>query len=557
MTSIVVTEIKALALRHRLMDRLDGRIDIVNPAQLRPALANQIKRFLVAGLDNDAEPGAGGWPVPTGGRYAKLCFSPALDRTDASAHVMSHRLPLTIDDYEAYVARITGIGPDLKGDFARIFRIDPEEMFGACQEMRTKRPQAWQLLLSNEFALARAAWPDLDTDTCSQFRYPLVDAFMLVAELERASLIMRHLARTRLFLNRPEFIDALRSTLPLRAYFKADQLAEVYRWIEYATFSTTAFADLLTNRSVDQILTLPRGYAPWAIARGDMIGAAADFHDDRQIRDIMIGVFTPPPLPKKRKEDKDTVERKRSMLRSHQITRWYGMTNDVIPILALDDAREVFPTRRARAILTAPFHRRRKTVEQSSRPVLMRLACAIRSAADPDVQRALVEAALKYNTGSKRAAGNDIILDANMKLGLRMARAYLPARVRLGSAARFDPQCWKTPQRDADLWKMLISPERSGKLFRQPHPARRQLRTWLGLLRRVYIPLFGGLAWSDDVARIACDMGVALSPISANQQISFAIHRLGMSTKLKARFGVQGARPGYSKNKSKPNGKRR
>ena len=67
--SIVITEIKASVLRHRLLDRLAGRGDIITPHALAPARAHRIPRFLVAGLDDNREPGTSGWAIFTGGRY--------------------------------------------------------------------------------------------------------------------------------------------------------------------------------------------------------------------------------------------------------------------------------------------------------------------------------------------------------------------------------------------------------------------------------------------------------------------------------------------------------
>ncbi|WP_419809043.1 hypothetical protein [Sphingomonas sp.] len=535
MTSIVVTEIKGSILRHRLFDRLAGRRDIVAPEELAPSVIRHLLRFLVAGLDDGRSPGSGGWPVFTGGRYAKLCFSPVIDPAEFSEATVPYRLPVSELDYVSYVGSIIGIGAAHADELARIFRFDPAELFHLCRSIRADRPEVWRLLLSNEFQLARQRCSLLDDiPNGSQFRFPLVDAFRIIADFERASLIMRHMARARSIIDRPRFLDALTSSLPLSTWFKPAALIEVYRWIEYITFSSAAMTDLLFDRDPKAVGALPAGYAPWAFARGELPSAAASFHDDPEVRKALVQAFTRPAI---------NGERRKSVLRNDEAVRWYGLTSEVLPIVALDDARTRFPTRRGRRYGGS---KPRAKIGESSRIVLAQLGSAMRTHADPAMQRRIVGAAEDYLEGSKANASKDATLEANTRLGLKLAFDYLPAPKKPGSAARFDPMVWNHPKRDADLWHALIDPRRARSLS-SFHPRRGQLVKAMMVMRRAFTPAFAKLKLSPDVERVVCDMAFALSPISVDPHIAFAIHALGQRPSLRRRKGRMIQRRGYGR----------
>lgn len=542
MSAIILTELDALALRHRFLDRLAGRPDIVTPRSVAPMLASRIGRFLVAGLDYASEPGVGGWPVTTGGRYIKLCFSP-LVRANSGHAGRGYRLPLTVEDYVAYVERITGLGAACDDALMDLFRFTPAWMFEATAAMRAARPEAWTLLLSNEFALACQLWQPLRLIVeDSPFRHGLVHGFMIIAELERAHLIMRHLARARAIVDRPDFLDALRSDKPLSSWFTPGDLHEIYRWLEYACFSSGALRDFLMDRTARRIAGLPADYPLWAAARGKMPGPAGDFGDHPQIREIMIKVFALSPLPAADSdEDKSPVERKRAMLRDHTLFRWYGQTNAVLPLIALDGVRDAYPTRR---VPNLP-QQRKDQAATSTRPQLVALASAMRASADPAMQAALVDASIRYSEGSRKFSGALVELDGNRKLALRMAKLHLPSRPRGGSGARFDPVMWITPTRDAEFWRIFIDVRRGGRLYRSPHARfRTTMRQSLGILRRAFGPLFGRLSWSGETARIVCDLACAIGPISANPQIAYAIRQLERKPSIRRRLGIT-RRAGY------------
>lgn len=550
MSSIVITEIKATILRHRLLDRLGGRQDIIAPGALSPGLIARIPHFVVAGLDDARAPGKGGWPVFTGGRYQKLCFSPVfdtiVDTEGGDDQAAPFRLPLTAAEFVTYVEAITGIGQVRHNDLARIYRFDPLELFDACGAMRDACPPAWRLALSYAFGPALRLWPALRDKQMSQFHHPLVDAFRIIAEFERASLMMRHLARARAILDRPNFLQALASPIPLGTRYGSHDLIEVRRWIEYACFSSSALTELLFARDTSEVLALPRGYAPWAIARGEMPDTGAGFHDNPEVRKAMIRIFTRAPLHEPPAADQDKlrkvpVERRKNILRNDEILRWYGMTGEVLPLIALDDVRTRYPTQRVKG--TAPAHRR--TVAAQSRSVLAGLASAMRRHADPAMQRKIEQASRAYLAGKKPVTGKTATLERNVKLGLNLAMSYLPPANRPGGAARFDPLVWQAPDRDADLWRSLLDLRVGGSLHRLRHPARRQLRLSILPLRRVYGGFFMDLRWSTEVERTICDMAFALSPISVDPHIAFAIHTLELKPTLKLQLGRQLKRRGY------------
>lgn len=550
MSSIVLTEIKALALRHRFLDRLNGRADIVAPQLIDPTLARRIGHYLVAGLDYDGEPGMGGWPAPTGGRYIKLCFSPTVQAKlgEASAG-QPYRLPLTLQDYIAYVETITGLGPEYDQALIDLFRFTPKWLFETTATMRTACPEAWALLLSNEFELACTLWQPLRSIVeDSPFRHGLIHGFMILAELERGHLIMRHLARARAIIDRPDFLDVLRSSLPLSSWFEPYELHEIYRWLEYACFSSGALRDFVMDRTSRQIAGLPAGYPLWAAARGVLPGPASAFGDHPQMREIMAKVFVLPPLPASGDGDKPSVERKRPMLRDHTLFRWYGQTNSVLPLIALDGARDVYPTRR---VPNLPSNRQANTASTSTRPQLVALTSAMRASADPAMQAELVAASTTYSEGSRKFAGAEVALDGNRKVGLKMAKLCLPPCGRDGSGAEFDPTMWLTPTRDAGFWRMFIDARRGGRLYRSPHARfRTMMRQSLGILRRAFGPLFARSSWSHETGRVVCDLACAIGPISANPQIAYAIQQLDKKPRIVRRLGNTVRRPGYGHGKS-------
>ncbi|WP_394653116.1 hypothetical protein [uncultured Sphingomonas sp.] len=549
MKNIVTNEIEALILRHRLLDRLDGRADIVMPEAVPPLLARQIGRYLVAGLDYPGEPGADGWSVPTGGRYVKLCFSPLVEvDVDTADARQPYQLPLTIEDYLGYVEAITGLSLACDDALMDLFRFTPGWLFDATATMRAECPQAWTLLLSNEFALACRLWPELRLIVeRSPFRHGLLHGFLILAELERAHLIMRHVARARAIVGRPDFVEVLRADRPLSSWFSPSDLQEVHRWLAYACFSSGALREFVMGCTAREITGLPAGYPLWAAARGTMPGPAREFGDHPQVRAIMARVFALPPLPPPENGNADApVERKRPMLRDHILLRWYGQTNAVLPLIALDGVRDVYPTKRV-PNLARPAGR----AATSTRPQLVALASAMRASADPDMQAALVAASTTYSEGSRRFAGAEVALDANRKLALRMARLHLPPRGRGGSGARFDPTMWLTPMRDAEFWRMFIDIRRGGRLYRSPHARHRtMMRRSLGIVRRAFGPAFAQASWSNETARIVCDLACAIGPISANPQIAYAIQQLERKPGIQRQLGIT-RRAGYGRGKGR------
>lgn len=549
MSSIILSELNALALRHRFIDRLHGRADIVAADTIGPVLAWRIERYLVAGLDYDGEPGVGGWPVPTGGRYIKLCFSPTVQASLGERSVGEpYRLPLTVRDYIAYVETITGLGPDCDQALMDLFRFTPAWLFETTAAMRAQCPEAWVLLLSNEFELACKLWQPLRSIVKdSPFRHGLIHGFMIIAELERAHLIMRHLARARAIIDRPDFLEALRSSLPLSSWFEPHELYEINRWLDYACFSSGALRDFVMDRTARQIAGLPADYPLRAAARGVLPGPASAFGDHPQVREIMAKVFVLPPLLKPADGGETPVERKRSMLRDHILFRWYGQTTAVLPLIALDGARDVYPTRR---VPNLPRKRRGVGGATSTRPQLVALASVMRASADPAMQAELVHASTDYSEESRKFAGAEVALDGNRKLGLKMAKRYLPPRGLRGSGARFDPTMWLTPTRDAGFWRMFIDVRRGGRLYRSPHARFRTLmRQSLGILRRVYGPYFAKLSWSDETALVVCDLACAIGPISGNPQIAYVIQQLERKPSIVRRLGNTVRRPGYGHGK--------
>lgn len=541
MGNVIVTEVKALALRHRLFDRLQNRADICAPDNLAPALTKRTPQFLVAGLDYDVEPGSSGWPVPTGGRYPKLCFSPVVQSmangplTDLGVYI----LPTSESMFEDYVAEITGIPHANDEELYRLYRITPGELFQSCREMRQQAPHAWALLVSNEFALAKQAWPELGKAVAgSSFKHPLIHGFMLIAEFERASLIMRHLARASQAFDRPRLIEALSSDQPLSTMFEEWELVEVVRWLSYASLSKKALWDLLFDRSVEQILALPDGHSPWALAQGNLPSNTDTAFLDATIRRMLTEAFSIPPLPD------EEVERRKPMLRNDVAPRWYAMTNAVMPALALDGARDAFPARKAR-----PFAPGRPAILAVQ--AMATLASAMREKWDPISHCEIAGSSEEYlATANAKLADTDKkdpTLERNLKLGLGKALIYLPSRGRMGSAARFNPRLWSELDSDRELWTMLSPVSKKRSVRRLMRREQVLVSKMVQMLLRVFEPLFKRSQHSELAVRIACDLATAISPISANPQIAQAIATLDADIKTKRRLGVIPNRGGFNR----------
>ena len=553
MAGIVATEIMALAWRHWLLDRLAGRIDILGSAPLAPELSRRIGRFLVAGLDYAGEPGAEGWPVPTGGRYTKLCFSPALVRSEVKIPGL-HLLPITLDDYVRYVETICGIGAAQSDDLFRLFRFTPKWLFEQTRGLREHSPAAWRLLMSNEFGLAERLHPELGRPVAdTAFRQPLINGFMIIAELERAFLIMRHLGRAQAIVDRRTLLDELSRSLPLGRWLKPAQLRELHRWLEYASYSSTALRTLLFDLAPAEIVDLPAGFGPWAAANGAVAGDPGTILDDPKVRAILIKALTPPPVMLARENGEGSpgdeearasapVERRKPLLRNHELWRWYGLTNQILPTIALDGIRDVIPTRRIRTgKVVGP-----SVKNNPAWTFIADLASAMRGRADQISQAAVGKAAERYAETAGLAPIFE--LEANSKAGLKWARLYLPTRPMSGSGARFDHTMWLTLERDVDFWRMLLDVHRGGRFGRFRTPTARHLRPLIGILRRAFSTLYGNARWSDLTGRIIYDLAAAIGPISGNPDIAYALHVLGLKPRIQVRLGATN-RGGFGKGK--------
>lgn len=348
---------------------------------------------------------------------------------------------------------------------------------------------------------------------------------------------MRHIASARAILDRPDFLEALGSPLPLHERFSPDQIIEVCRWVEYMILSSAGLTEILFGRTAEDVSALPASYPLWAIAQGKMIGGAAAFLDHPEVRKALIAIVEKPPLrPAKQTDEMDAeqkapVERRTDMLRNAEIVRWNGLTNEALPLVVLDGIRATHPTRFVAHYSGAMW--------EISRPVLARLAAAMREHADPAMQAKVAGDSVNGAEGSERKT----------KYGLKMARLHLPAKGVMGSAARFDTAGWDAPLRDAPLWRMFFDPRGSQAINYLSHPARQQLRKILVVMQRAYGPFMSSLKWSDEVERAICDMACAISPITADMHIAFALHALGKNAEMQRLLRFEMRRPGYGHGK--------
>lgn len=529
---IINQEVRALSLHQRLFRRLGDRRDILSTETLSAALQRGMQRLLVAGLDYDAEPGTGGLPLPTGGRYRKLCFSPLIQELALTslAHLGVHQLPTTEHEYFDYVQLTTGIGPDCAEALERLYRLDVGWLFHKTAIMREESPHAWRLLLSNEFTLAAKAWPALSRLVAGErFKHPLIDGFKFFAEVERGSLVMRHIARASEIVDRPRLLNALQSQQPLALHFSKDELGEVYRLLDYASFSTEAVRNFLFDLQVEDMLALPNEHVLWAAASESLPTKLNQHYDNPAFRKSMLGAFALPP------RSDGAPDRRRGMLRDDQIVRWYGMTNEVLPVLVLEGARYCLPIRKDKAVSGLSRF-------EDHRPALAKLAGALRQAWDPKCHKAVEDEAQRYTrtANCKRPASEkEVTLEGNIKLGSKLAKTYLPSPGRLGSAARFHISHWGRPYEDMELWALFLGDTRPIAKHNIARPERQHLKTSMTVLGRAFGSVFKYAKPSSENLEIACQMAVSYSAISSNPQIAFSIARLNLCPDRRQRLRVR------------------
>ncbi|MEO9131313.1 MAG: hypothetical protein ABI240_08905 [Sphingomonas sp.] len=240
-TDTVVRESMALVQRYRLMRMLEDkrgiRRDLRGDAP-DPALAAEMARQLVPGIDAPLHGGTIDWPIRAGVRLEVLGFSPWLADVEDKR---LHGLPKTAVEFAELFEAKTGIAPDCDA-MDRNYRVTPAELAVIAENVRgpaDKPSVAYLLLCSRHFDAAVAAAPMLGKSRAKmRFDRPPIDGFKLLAELEREALMVEELAWLNLLSAREirKWLDGKPKTLVK----KLRQYPQLKRLFDYAMIGSDA-----------------------------------------------------------------------------------------------------------------------------------------------------------------------------------------------------------------------------------------------------------------------------------------------------------------------------
>lgn len=203
----VIQEIYALLKRYELLKSLTAngrqRMDLRGGVEPDEAIIAEMKRQLVPGIDypNDGSVlDLSRWPIRAGVRLEILAFSPWLKDVPGL-----HRLPKTEEEFVAYYERSIGKtryeyeyenGTTVTEDlFEQVFGFSLAGLYHQIAYLEPDREEpkpAYLMLMSRHFRSAAMMEPKL----LSKFMHQTtIDAFMLLAELQRAADLITEMAQ--------------------------------------------------------------------------------------------------------------------------------------------------------------------------------------------------------------------------------------------------------------------------------------------------------------------------------------------------------------------------
>ncbi len=534
-SSIIASEIYALARRYRLRRYIPGREDITGAAPIGPRAEREILFQLTVGVDYIVGAPLSGYPLPVGGYYERYCFSPVVRRAVDDGVLNPnhlHDLPITEAAYFDHFERTTGLVRAHWDDLQYVARLDPTMLWHLGQQVLAADPLAWTLLMSNEFDLAVARAPMLADKKLMLpiFKCPAIELFKMPAQIERGRLILRHLAEANDILQRADLIDILMAPGPLGEYLGAADVIHLSRLIEYIALSTNELKDFLqaidasvitktTAKFLDRLAAIDDANIPCGIADDNELRAAlAQYLRDAEARMSPVIMNTAKVKSSNRGGRKSTLQRDIAL-------RWYGVTIDDGPVVVLNEIREWAPkSRRIKEEARFP-HLTRFTSTEHYRVALSNLANALRRDVDPKRQRELDARAAKLvatvNSKAHRVPITKTLHNLT-KTGERMTKRYVPSLGNLGSSVRFSPPYFRRKSDDARLWGMIQDWTAAGpierKLFGKTVTKKSFGRFALGMwgVRDDFERLFAISRPTALTAAMTADLAAAVSPISAN-----------------------------------------
>lgn len=241
-TDTVVREGMALIQRYRLMrlltDKRGVRRDLRGDAP-EAELVDQMVRQLTPGVDAPFDTDAVDWPIRAGVRLEVLAFSPWVAGAGNQEHL--YQLPNTAGEFAKRFEDRTGIAPN-SHDMDRNHRVTPAELGKIAEQVRgsAEAPSiAYLLLCARHFDAAVAAMPMLGKPRKGlNFERPLIDAYRLLAELEREALMVEELGWLNLLSvsDIRKWLDGKPATLAR----KLRQYPQLKRLFDYAMIGSDA-----------------------------------------------------------------------------------------------------------------------------------------------------------------------------------------------------------------------------------------------------------------------------------------------------------------------------
>lgn len=526
----VVREAQALFLRCRLMRCLtDGngiRKDL-RGAEPEPDIVEEMVRQLVPGVDASLTSTQIDWPIPAGVRLETLYASPwlapfveqaAVSKDEAAADVDTtaklklYPVPRNAAEFAAQFHAKTGIAPECEA-MHRNYRITPIELGRIAEQLRGDGDApslAYLLLCSRYFDEAAREAPFLGRRSERlSFRRPLIDGFMLLAELEREALMVEDLGRLNLLSVRQirKWLDNKNVGPLVKALRENRQLKRLF---DYQMIGTDALAGF-SNADKGGYVPIHTDLRVAAVARGtlDVDLIAALTKDGELARVTLRGAF-----PDRHPELRSNV------LDNDEPAIFYGLNTTLSGAMQADlghafqhgDERHVRGDDRERQALIAD------TIVAHADKVL-------RDRNDAKSESLHEKQSKGTNRQRDAQAHGQLMLPG----GGRRLDLELPPLTIFGSAPRADIRLWSDRWGDGPFWRAFLD-RRLGNL---PFGLDEQERSAVDMAFRRIETLFGAtfemmcpendVEAREDAVRVACDLATAISAISTNRHFGPAI----------------------------------
>jgi hypothetical protein len=421
--SSIALEAKAVVKRLRLEDRLNGRPDIIGTHRPSAALRKVINANLVPGVDYPGVAGPG--ELPAGGRYVKLCFSDAIESL-ANSGIAPYLLPATTIDLQTYYEMTLGLNDGGWLELQALFGFDFALVDSArSQLLATDHQAAWRLLLSHEFDLAVSQCASLKKlSTLRTWRKPIVDAFKVLAELERLVLLAKRLARIDTAVDISLLLSMLDERKALR-FPAGEQRDEIFAFLERLLIADIAIETYITNPD-DLKKALPADFPLKQIEHGRCAGYNSTMFDNTFVQDYLVdAIRTCIPKGPGRLSTLDEVPAG---------SYWLISNEHLIGVGLIDIKSFLGRTVSTSSGAAEPFLTRRTDL-------LTRLLAF----ADPARHKVIID----------RITDRGPTLENNYKRSKELATSYLPKKADKGAAARFNPFLWTKRDADVAFWRLL------------------------------------------------------------------------------------------------------